>query len=267
MARSQYSTPMVRTRWPRRRAPRGVVRRNDRRRRGTGCRGHGPWQYGVRATDTACLASRQCDSPARDAPIMPRHRPSGRAVGIDGDRIGHGACHLVRRCDGGGGSGVCAPRRRDRVRRARHVAGGVACGDFDGDGWFDLYFVRGDGGQTSSSAIVATGPSRTSPRPPEWRSPGRTARDPSLPTTTATATSTCSSSASGRPAATVPEPGPHVPRRDRARARSSPGTVIRPPSAIPIGTATSTSCCLIGPPRWATGPRSSTGRIKATAPS
>src|SRR5437867_1909463 len=26
----------------------------------------------------------------------------------------------------------------------RRVAGGVACGDYDGDGWPDLYVVRGD---------------------------------------------------------------------------------------------------------------------------
>ena len=28
----------------------------------------------------------------------------------------------------------------------RHVAGGGGCGDYDGDGWLDLYVVRGDAG-------------------------------------------------------------------------------------------------------------------------
>jgi hypothetical protein len=27
---------------------------------------------------------------------------------------------------------------------ARHVGGGVACGDYDGDGWLDLFAVRGN---------------------------------------------------------------------------------------------------------------------------
>ena len=124
------------------------------------------------------------------------------------------------------------------ISEPQKAAGGVAAGDFDNDGFTDLYVVAGPPAATDCFATTGTARSRTLRMRRAWRSRACPGAAPCSSTSTATAGSTCSwarctatrrgCSATRETARSPTSPRPAAsrspPRRCRRRRATTTGT-------------------------------------------